>query len=299
MLEVRGAVAVQHKFVRSVVRRRSSAGGLHDSICRHQGPARPEPRCRVQQVILVLIKCPRPPPPSATPDNALTPTVSRLHSRPASLAAAARLALALTDRGHAPKDASPAWKRVQRMAELHQVDASLSPAITAAQHAPAYVRAHYLLSLLHWLLAVLGGKSKATGRTHGSPALENGAVALHDPAPAVKRKRKRTSKGASDAATDAAASDANKDGVSTFSNAIDHDTRADAAAATDAGVWWLLTAVLLSGALPQQEVQAGVLLKPLVLACQAATQVDVGTGATQRRVNAACPVHCTVTASKG
>ena len=251
---------------------------LHGRICRHQVPARSGPCCGAQQVTVLSPLFPPPPPglaavplqPSHWPST---------RSRRATLASAAQLALALTEPGHASADAPLAWQRVQRMAELHPADASTPAAVAAAMHAPAYVRAHYLLALLHWLLAALAGKHTATpGRAQRAP----GAVAHDDAAPEPQKKRRRTENGALEAAASSAVSGASRSAVSKASNAADETATDDAAVLADAGAWWLLAAVLSSGALPQQEVQVGALLKPLISACQPAMRNDATPGATRR-----------------
>ena len=186
-------------------------------------------------------------------------------SRRATLATAARLALALLGTDGASATSLAAWRHVELMADAHSADASLAAAITAAQQAPAYVRAHYLLALLHWLLADRTGKSIPSARRPPNDIRTNDTMPA-DEAEGNKqpaRKRKKPSRPATSEASAAPSpvlqsSDASATGVTSV----------------DPRPWWLLALILSSEMLPRQEVQAGALLKPLLAVCQNAADLS-------------------------
>ena len=190
-------------------------------------------------------------------------------SRCSSLVVAARLALALTGRrGDAQNGAAPAWQHVQLTADAHPADAGLTAALVTAQHAPAYVRAHYLLALLHWLLADLAGKGTAGARvprTHpndsNTPEHEEEADAKHSK---NRTKRSRSTPGDADAPAPPSPANMHGSAAPAFSSAV-----------SDPKAWWLLAALLSSPTLPHQEAQAGAVLKPLLAACRAAADPNI------------------------
>ena len=174
-----------------------------------------------------------------------------LRSRPARLAAAAQLTRALTGRDDAPCKALTAWRHVDLMAAAHAADASLTAALATAQHAPANVRAHYLLALLHWLLADLAGKAAAHAR-HSQADMHDDGKTPNTDAEADAKPAKKRKKGSASVTADTV-------GPAAPSPADVHSSAAPALAVvvSDPRPWWLLAAILSSPTLPRQEVQAG------------------------------------------
>ncbi len=230
-----------------------------------------------------------PPPPLHLLPLLATLSSRSLRSRVERLAAAARLTLVLTERGGAHVGGLTAWRQVELMAGAHLADASLTASLATAQHAPAYVRAHYLLALLHWLLADLAGKGPASNRLartgpNGTNTPGGAGEATTKP---LKKRKKRSAMPPADADAPSPPSPADQRGnaVPGFSSAVG-----------DPRPWWLLAAALSSPTLPHQEVQAGALLKPLLAACRAAADlgtVDAGIhilpSCDDNRLSAGCP----------